>query len=482
MKPLRVLILWLVTCLAGAVRTHAQTSALQGAVVYSTTGEIPLTDTVRLYSIKDIIITGNNRTKPYIILRELSFKKGQSYPLNQLVAKFAESKKQLMNTSLFHDVVVSLQSLQGYDAYIRIDVKERWYLFPIPFIRTVDRSFGEWITQQHMDLQRVNYGIRLTDNNITGRNDRLFVYLMNGYTRQVALQYDGLYLDDQLKWSANFGMSFGKNKELNYKTVNNKLLAVKNSDNFVHSFFRSKVEVSYRPAIKTKHTIGIGYNHEEVADTVFKLNPFFATQRKIIRYPELTYRLTHFDVDFIPYPTKGFAGEFRFDKKGFNHQVNLWEFTAKGAGYWPLPKKYFFNLSVAGSLKLPMKQPYITQQMIGYNDMFLQGYEYFVIDGVAGGYAKASLSKELINTAISIPSDKIKRLNHIPIRLYAKIYANSGYVYNPQAGDNLLCNKMLYSGGIGFDLITFYDFIIKVEWSFNQLGQNGLYLHRKSYF
>jgi hypothetical protein len=41
---------------------------------------------------------------------------------------------------------------------------------------------------------------------------------------------------------------------------------------------------------------------------------------------------------------------------------------------------------------------------------------------------------------------------------------------------------MLYSGGVGIDIVTFYDIILKFEWSFNQLGENGLYLHRKSVF
>jgi hypothetical protein len=41
---------------------------------------------------------------------------------------------------------------------------------------------------------------------------------------------------------------------------------------------------------------------------------------------------------------------------------------------------------------------------------------------------------------------------------------------------------MLYSTGIGIDVLTLYDFTLKLEWSFNQLGQNGLFLHRKSIF
>ena len=58
----------------------------------------------------------------------------------------------------------------------------------------------------------------------------------------------------------------------------------------------------------------------------------------------------------------------------------------------------------------------------------------------------------------------------------------SGIAYNPQPGENALSNSLLHSAGIGIDIVTFYDVILRFEYSFNQLGQNGLYLHRKSIF
>ncbi len=112
----------------------------------------------------------------------------------------------------------------------------------------------------------------------------------------------------------------------------------------------------------------------------------------------------------------------------------------------------------------------------------MQGYEYYVINGAAGGYAKAIFSREVVNTKFHIASERVKKLNTIPFRLYAKIYGNAGYVFDPQPGDNRLGNQMLYSGGIGLDIVTFYDFIIRLEWSLNQLVQNDLYFYRKQYF
>ena len=278
-------------------------------------------------------------------------------------------------------------------------------------------------------------------------------------------------------------MALGKNKQLDYITTDNKSKFFKSDQTFVHSFFNTFFEISYRRAIKTKHTFGMSYNSFSIPDTILKINPEFSLHNlSSVKYPEFYYTLSHFNVDYIPYPTKGYMAEISLRKRGLNNQMNLWHLTAKGSGTWRLSNKYFFNLRVMGGIKLPYKQPYINQQFLGFNDTYIQGYEYYVINGVAGGYTKAVFSRELLNTNIHIPSGRIKKLNNIPFRLYAKLYGNTGYVYNPEPGTNFLCNRMLYSAGVGLDIVTFYDFIVRLEWSFNQLGQNDLYLHRKNYY
>lgn len=458
------------------------TQTLGSEVIYSTASEaIPTDTTASNFVIKDISINGNNKTRPATILRELSFQKNEEYPLNVIIEKFQETQKQLMNTGLFRNVVVSLQSLQGHEVFVKIDVEERWYIYPIPYVRIVDDNFQQWWTERKRDLKRVNYGIKLNYNNVTGRGDELNLYLMNGFTKQASLRYEGLYLDKQLKWSANLSMAFGKKKEVNYMTVNNKQMSIRDSGQFIHSYFRSSVDVIYRRAIKTKHIFTLGYYNETVGDTVYRLNPKFAGISGI-RYPEIGYRLTHFDVDFIPYPTRGYVADVSVLKKGFSGAVNMWQLTVKGSATWPLAKKYFFNLRVAGMLKLPFEQPYITQQMLGSEEMFLQGYEYYVVDGVAGGYTKATVSRPILNKVVHIPSKRIKRLNNIPVKVFAKAFVNAGYIHHPQAGMSMLNNKLLYSGGFGLDILTFTDFIVKLEWSFNRLAENGLYLHRRDYF
>lgn len=468
-------------CICTIFGAQAQVNLAAHTLMYSSDEGLLIRDTASLFSIKDILIEGNRKTKDYIVLRELSFKQHETYQLNDLVEKFEETRQQLMNTGLFRTVVVSLKSLQGQDVSVSIKLAERWYIYPIPFVRMVDKDFNEWVNQGK-DPNRINYGIRVTHKNFTGRNDRLFINVGNGYTKQVSFSYNNLFLDKALKWSSNYSFSVGRNHEIVYNTINNRRVAYKNTSQYVNSFLRARVEVAYRRAIRTRHIFSIGYNYENVADTLFKLNSNFASQRNVIRYPSLTYRMQHYNVDLIAYPKKGFIAETALEKRGICADVNLWQLAAMGSGYWPLSSKYIFNARVAGMVKLPFKQDYIAKQFLGYNNMFMQGYEYNVVDGVAGGYVKAIVMRQLFNRVIHIPSKRIERLNNISLAIYSKVYGNTGYVYDPEPGQNYLSNRVLYSGGLGIDFVLFNDVVIKVEYSANQFGQKGLYLHRRDHF
>lgn len=434
------------------------------------------------FIVRNILITGNRKTKPATILREIPFKPGQNYLLQDLVRRLEDARRQLLNTSLFQDVAVTLKSFEGYNVDVLVDVKERWYIFPLPYFRPVDRNLNQWIVEQNASLDRVNYGAKLLYNNATGHNDKLRVWLMNGYTRQISFSYDRIYIDKKLKWGMNVAYSIGKNHEVNYNTIDDKQVFLK-ANGYVRSFINTLAEVTYRPAIKTRHRLGISYTVENVKDTVVTLNPaYFKPGRSSIQFAEVYYNMTYYDLDYIPYPTKGYAAELTIAKKGFNHSMNTWQMSLKGSANWHLFPKTFLSLRTYATIKVPFRQPYFNQRLLGYNDAFMQGYEYYVIDGVAGGFLKTSLSRELFTFYCKIPQKKDKDQQRIPVRIYGKIYGNTGYVHNPRPGANSLSNTLLYSGGLGLDILSFYDFTLKLEWTFNRLGQNGLFLHRKSVF
>ncbi|HET9747225.1 MAG TPA: POTRA domain-containing protein, partial [Chitinophagaceae bacterium] len=286
-----------------------------------------------VFTVRKIVVTGNKKTKESIILREVPFSSGDTYQLSELVKKFEIARKQLMNTALFHEVVVALKSFEGNNVDIAIDLRERWYLFPVPYFKFVDRNINQWLVEQNAKLNRVNYGLKVLYNNATGRNDKLNVYLINGYTKQISFNYDRPYIDKNMKWGLNVGMALGKNREINYNTINNKQVFYKDTNNFIRSFFRSNLELTYRPEIKTRHRFGVGYNIESVSDTVVALNPtYFKNGNGRIAFPEVYYVMSYFDVDYNPYPLKGYIVDLYVSKKGFNNKLNLWQLSAKANG------------------------------------------------------------------------------------------------------------------------------------------------------
>jgi outer membrane protein assembly factor BamA len=468
----------LVLILFAGMKAHAQASFTDNPIIYSTGEDHPITDTTRLFTLTEIIIEGNRRSKDKIILRELPFNTGEQYPLHLLIAKFRVAREQLLNTTLFETVTVSLTSVEGNDASVLVSVKERWYFFPVPFADIVDNSLQQW--SKNMDFNRINYGLKLKHKNISGLNDRLYLDFVNGYTKGFSLRYEGLPLDYNLKWSASFCFSSGMNRDIAYNTINDKQVAFNGGNNFVYTYTHTGASVSYRPAIKTKHTVGLSYHTEKFMDTILRLNNHFMNNNTSVSYPELYYNMNYKDLNFLPYPTKGYEADILFQKKGFEGPVNLWQLTARTAAYKELNSKNFLHLCVTGVIKLPFDQPWSQKQFVGHNNMFLQGYEDYVIDGVAGGFTKASFNRTLANMHIRIPSKKFQSINDIPVKIYGKIFGNAGYIYNSRPGDNILNNHMLYSGGMGVDVVLFYDVIFRFEYSINHLGQNGLYLHDRN--
>ena len=144
----------------------------------------------------------------------------------------------------------------------------------------------------------------------------------------------------------------------------------------------------------------------------------------------------------------------------------------------PLPQNFYFSTVANINIKLPFNQPYFNQLLLGYNDAFLRGLEYYVVDGVAGGFVRNTVGKEIFSYVVPT-GFKSKTYARIPFKFYIKGYADVGYVYNKTNSiANSLNNKLMYSGGIGLDIVSIYDVVFRIEYSFNQFRQGGVFVHK----
>ena len=432
-----------------------------------------------------IFINGNRTTKPYIIERELPFKTGDSVYLPDLIQAFVEGREHIINTRLFNDVIISLKGFRGFTVDIQIDVKERWYIFPLPYVRPVDRNLTAW-AEKNYSLKRLDFGLKYSHYNFTGRNDNLRIWLITGYSNQVEFAYDQPYADKTLKHGFGLGFFYGAQKELNVSTINNQQFFI-NTDTIPYSgkYLREQLSFSlryyYRPAIKTRHFVRFSINKLRIDSAVTVANPdYFNNNKTHIFYPELSYVMNYNNVDYVPYPLQGFLVETNLLRRGINADMNLTQLQVRTNEATPLATKTYFVSQNLVMIRLPFDQPFYNQQLLGYGDFYMRGLEKYVVDGVAGGIARNSLLRELFN--FNIPFLRGTSHDLIPFRVYAKTYFDFGYVYNKNFPANSLVNRMLYSGGIGIDVVTFYDFVFRFEYSINQLGEKGLFFHIRNDF
>jgi outer membrane protein assembly factor BamA len=429
-------------------------------------------------TIRKFVVTGNRITKERIVLREVYLEKGKAYPMPFILESIQNGKRNLINTTLFVDASVEFRNWVNDSLDIVVDVKERWYWFPFPLFKPIDRNWNVWINNYNMSLSRVNYGLKLLGNNVTGRNDKLTLYLVNGYTKQVALTYQNPYMGKNLKNGYSVEFSYSKNREINYITEDNEQIFYKNENDFVRSKLVIGAGYSYRKASNERHTFKLNYIFETISDTIAELNPkYFGNGYNKVNFPEISYKYQFFNVDYIPYPLTGLKWEFNFTKRGIGGPVDMWMFNLKGGKYWPLPKKLFYGLQGEFSLKLPFNQPYYNLPLMGYGDNYLRGLEYFVIDGVGSALIKNTLRRQIFDLKWHTGL-KSRTYGTIPFRIFAKTYGDLGYVYNKyNVSGNTLSNRFLYTGGFGIDVVTIYDVVFKLEYSFNLLKQNALFIH-----
>ncbi|MCA0397109.1 MAG: hypothetical protein LCH51_06870 [Bacteroidetes bacterium] len=443
----------------------------------------------REFQIGEILITGNKKTKDFIIKRELPFAAGDSVRLDELVEKFKVGRQQLVNTRLFNDVVISLKSFRGYTIDIQIDVKERWYIFPIPYFKPVDRNLQTWADKGY-SLSRINLGAKFTYYNTTGRNDRLRLWLITGYSRALQLSYDQpfAFSDKSLKHGYGINFNYNAQKEVNPMTVGNKQFflradSIPHANKFLEEVNSASLSYSYRPHLRTRHVVRLGFTTVRIDSAVWHANPSYLTVNQKLKsvYPEISYSVSYINTDYAPYPLRGKMGDLTISRMGFGQDLGVWALTARGSQSWDLHKKFSYTLQANGTIKLPFDQPYTQHRIFGYGDFYLRGMEKYVVDGVAALLVRSTLRREFANFTIGLPV-RSRSHDRIPFRIYGKTYGDAGYSYNKNYPDNSLVNRMLYTAGAGVDIVTLYDVVMRFEYSFNMLGQQGLFFHFKNDF
>jgi hypothetical protein len=272
-----------------------------------------------------------------------------------------------------------------------------------------------------------------------------------------------------------------RNRETFFRTDSNKLEFARAKDRDMLHIFETYLTYIYRPAYNTRHLVQLGYRDFNIDDSLRSLNPDYFNGGTRANFMELVYRLELNRVDNWNYPLVGtkvigiFTNRFGINGVSYQSFINL-----EAGIYRNFARKWYWDAVFRGRVMFPEKPPYglFGATGMGSTTDYMRGYEYYVIDGPQYGLIRTDLKYELLN--YSIKGIPIPFLKVIPIRLYPKIFVDVGGSRNPYPGNSKFNNRLLYSGGFGIDILSAYEVRLRIEYSFNHLGENGLFLHNTS--
>ena len=437
------------------------------------------------FRILSINLTGNKITKDQIILREIVFYIGDSLSSERLDSLMARSKENLLNTSLFNfvDLNKSYPVSDSSEVVINVNVTERWYIWPTPILKLSDRNFNVW--WETKDFSRLSYGFYIDWRNFRGRKENLILKLQWGYNRVVMLQYLIPYLNKKKTLGMGFGFGYGRQKETAYQTTNNKQDFFKDTEGFARQYFSAYGQFIVRRNIYNTHQVKLSYDRNHFSDSLLLANENYTVDNAAeVQYISFDYLFKSDHRDFKPYPLKGYYFDVELIKHGlwtFNpNTLNTFHLLATFRKYWELYPRIYFASGLNGKISAGL-QPYFILRGIGYDRDMVRSYEYYLVDAQHFVILKNNFKFAIIpNQVRQIKFVKTEKFSKVFYALYLNVFFDAGYgVYNQDFGQetNDLQNALLFGYGAGLDFVTYYDIVVRFEFSVNIMNETGFFLH-----
>jgi outer membrane protein assembly factor BamA len=277
------------------------------------------------FVVDSIQITGNEITEPFIILRELNFKTGDTLTRSNAIY----NRERVYSLGIFNQVYFNPIIIDSINI-LNIDVDESWYIYPIPFIDA-----------NESDLKKLSYGVYLRLKNFRGRNEDVMATFALGYDPSFSLSYYNPNLDykNNLFFRTSFRYANITNKSriakelyganFSQKSIGMSLLVGKRLDLFnriyaVTSY--SYIETPfYIPGVNASDNridnlldVGIGYEHDTRDLAQFPKNGIFSS---------VSYNLRGLGIDGINYSVGRI--DFREYRKFFYNLISKWRFSTR---------------------------------------------------------------------------------------------------------------------------------------------------------
>ncbi len=426
--------------------------------------------------VRDVYIEGNLKTHRKVILSELPFAIGSSVRIQDLMGHVERAKENLHNTSLFNLVEIEFSYPDSKSIIFAITVKERWYLWAFPVFEQEGRNFSDFLRVN--DGSYFNYGLYVKHDNFRGRRESLRLRMVTGYKKQFIFSYHNPGLNQQSGWGVNINWLW--NDQVSYTTDNDKQVFLKTLGSRLLT--RSGVELSYyyRHNLDHHHRVSVGYQNIDASDTLIAVRAdFLPGGLKRSETLEVGYQYIYDRRNSKVYPLTGEFVDVGFSRRGFgviSDFQGFFQLSAIATYQQEILNRFYGSTKGFVSAVDTDEVPYVFSTGLGYNE-FLNGFEFYVVDGTTYGGIQNKLLYELIprrnKTLRWIPIDQFSQFHYA---FYLKLHFDAGYVINEnRLPGNRMANSLLLGYGLGVDMVTFYDKVLSLNYSFNNFADHGFH-------
>jgi outer membrane protein assembly factor BamA len=438
-------------------------------------------DSVPFVVVREIRFDGNKHTKRQVLAREMDMAEKDTVPLPDLFPRMRKSRENIFNTRLFNFVTVDTFHVAGEPCTVDIHVHviERWYIWPWPYFEFSDRNFNTWL--ETMDWSRLTYGINLTVMNVRGRNETLVFPIHLGFNEKYGFIYTIPFVNRQQSVGISAGADYERNHEVIVGSEDNKTVYYKDPSNYPLQLFYGFGEVRLRPGFYSMNYFRLSYSAYLLSDSLVSLNYGIGDLNRI-KFLSVFYQYRNDRRDEHFYPLSGSYFDISGTYNGvFSDYLTVIYFESSYRKYWHIFNRWYVASGLFAKYSFAMEQPYFLQQGLGYGRTFVRGYEYYVVDGQHYLLWKNNLKFALLpKRVLKMGFLKSQKFNTVPYAFYLNVFTDLGYVYNRDAYSNelnSLQNSLLIGYGAGIDFTTYYDIVVRLEFSMNGMGKPGIYLH-----
>lgn len=441
-----------------------------------------------IITVRQIAILGNDKTKPQVILREMTLAEGDTISRKYLKAKLEKSRQNIFNLAIFNEVKLQPE-LVADQLYLIITVKERWYIFPIPNLDLEERNTYDILKNQN--LHRLIYGMNLQWKNVTGRNEIINFYGQLGFSQRFYIDVERPAIIPKPFIDLIIKGRYIREPEIIYGTSDARAQWGETTTEPLRKTNSLSVGLRRRFGdVRKSLLLELGYYDFQFADSLAVFNPeFIPLSGTRLNYPALVVTFSNDQRDYKSFPLEGFKYQLLFRQVGLAGwgSTTFTKLGASWAHHLPLNERWNFAYGTHLMMTRGRNVPFFEKNFIGYRtgefrgiSYAVRGYDPYTIDGSFLNMTKMELKYALLPlqqvTFKEIPFPKFQTF---PLGIYLTAFSDFGYVRDDSFNnsDQFLKNQLLAGYGVGLNIIGFYDNLLRIELTRNHLNQTGIYFH-----